>query len=376
MAQRTLCWLFLGAVLGSPACRAQNRLAAVRVVSAQEITVAQCGSIVGRDGGYSVRAWQADYWLFGDSILKQPDDSGSTWRDQSLSRLAEIAPARRVMRFEEPRDARGHPRRLLPFTPEEAAYNAQHLGEDCAVPPCGARWALWPGAALWDAKRQRVLVFYQLIHALPGPFNFEGRGSSLALWSAEEQAATRPIVAAGTAYPTLLLQGAEPAFGSAARIEQGVLYAFGCQRDELAHHCLLGRVPVEKALERRAWAFWDGRRFSPDLRAAEPVLDAAPIFYVGRIEPLGQYLALYAEPMSNRVVMRTAPALTGPWSDAQLVFDVALFPSDTLYDALAHEELSEDGGLTQYVTYSRRRAAGSWDMDTVLVRLRLAPAQR
>ncbi len=370
-------WPIRAAVaLSLAACRAPHQPAAVRVVSAEEITVAQCQSIIGRDGGYSVRAWRNDYWLFGDSVLEEPDDSGSTWREQSLSRLAELSPARRVMRFEEPRDAQGHPRRLLPFTPEEAAYNAQHRGEECAVPPCGARWALWPGAALWDPVEQRVLVFYQLVHARPGPFNFEGLGSSLAVWSGEDVAAARPVLAAGATHPTLLFQGHDPAFGNAARIEDGVLYAFGCVREELAHRCQLGRVPLERALERRAWTFWDGRGFSGDLRDAKPVVEAAPIFFIGRVESLGQYLALYAAPMSNRVVVRTSRALTGPWSDEQPVFDVALLPSETLYDALAHEELSEDGGFTQYVTFSRRRSAGSWRMDTVLVRLRLASAPR
>jgi len=70
---------------------------------------------------------------------------------------------------------------------------------------------------------------------------------------------------------------------------------------------------------------------------------------------IGQWMTVYSEPLSNQVVFRTAPALTGPWSQEGNLF-VATYQDGnggTAYDAVVHPELAEQGGKVQYVTYSR-----------------------
>ncbi len=63
-------------------------------------------------------------------------------------------------------------------------------GEDCKEKPCGARYVVWPGNMLFDEANNRVLVFYNLIYAEPGDFNFEGIGSSIAVWNDPDE---RPV---------------------------------------------------------------------------------------------------------------------------------------------------------------------------------------
>ena len=57
-----------------------------------------------------------------------------------------------------------------------------------------ARWALWPGAPVFDTAGNRALIPYGLIYAEPGSFNFHGVGSSLAVWDDFTALPTRPVL--------------------------------------------------------------------------------------------------------------------------------------------------------------------------------------
>lgn len=81
----------------------------------------------------------------------------------------------------------------------------------------------------------------------------------------------------------------------------------------------------------------------------------APSVTVARNSHLGLWTAIYCEPLSNRVVIRTAAELTGPWSDARLLFEASKQPAGA-YDANWHPEYDE--GSTMYVTYSRSNHKG------------------
>jgi hypothetical protein len=319
--------------------------------------------IQGRDGGPSGVVWGHSVWTFGDTVLEQKDAEGTNWHHNSFSLTDDKSAADGLTGFAERLDSAGAPRYFVAPTAEEAVFNADHRGEPCKVAPCGARWAVWPGPPIWDAARSRALLFYGLIYAEPGDFNFHGVGQSVAVWSDFAAEPQRPILTPGAEHPTLLFAQGEPPWGTAALIDDDQLYAFGCDSDHngLAPPCYLARVAPARVLERGAWSFWDGAAWSAAGR--QSLFTGAPSMTVARNRHLGLWTAIYCEPLSNRVVVRTAAALTGPWSEARLLFEADKEPAGA-YDANWHPEFDE--GDTLYVSYSRSNHKGWFGAEFVL----------
>ena len=187
----------------------------------------QSPTIQGRDGGPSGVVWGHSVWTFGDTVLDLSDAEGTNWHHNSFSITDDRQAADGLTGFTERLDGAGAPRYLLAPTAEEAVFNAEHRGDPCKVTPCGARWAVWPGPPIWDAARSRALLFYGLIYAEPGDFNFRGVGQSVAVWSDFAAEPQRPVVTPGAEHPTVLFPTGEPPWGTAALIDDDQLYAFG-----------------------------------------------------------------------------------------------------------------------------------------------------
>jgi len=362
----------LGVVLlvGALACGTPP---AAQVQSATEAgTVAQSTLIIGRDGGRSGLLWGLSVWLFGDTFSSVPDAEGQTLHGNSFA-FTSVLSADGGIALTERTDASGAPSYLLAPTDDEAAFIAEHQGNPCAEQPCGARYAAWPGAPLFDAARNRALIPYGLVWAAPGDFNFYSVGQSFAVWTDFSSLPERPVVAPGAAFPTLLFSQDEPGFGSAVAIDDDTLYAFACVQDSVTFHCLVGQVDLASVLDRSAWRYWDGAEWSSSLASARPVFDASSIVSVQFNTYLGVWTAVYSAPLSNDVKLRTAPAPVGPWSD-----ELHLFTADrngmggTSYDAAPHLEFAENGGQVLYVTYSRPNGNGPFGDEFALERVALA----
>ncbi len=343
---------------------------AVQVVEATELPiVSQSNVIVGRDGAGSALLWGRSVWVFGDTVSSVPDAEGQTWHNNSFAFTSDLSAAGGVT-VTTPTDPSGAPVYFLPPTADEAAFIAAHQGTACQEAPCGARFAAWPGAPVFDAARNRALVPYSLVWAAPGDFNFYGVGQSYAIWDDISTAVQRPIVSPGAPHPTLLFGQDEPGFGTATAVQGDELFAFGCVQDGLTFHCLLGEVALDAVLDRSAWRYWDGSAWSTSLSAAQPVFDASSIVSVQYNPYLGQWTAIYSAVLSNDVLIRTGPQLVGPWSDAtRLLTADRRGLGGTSYDAQAHAELAEDGGQVLYVTYSRPNGDGPFGSELALVRV-------
>lgn len=329
----------------------------------------QSPTIQGRDGGPSGVVWGHSVWTFGDTVLDLSDAEGTNWHHNSFSITDDRQAGDGISGFTERLDGAGAPRYLLAPTAEEAVFNAEHRGDPCKVTPCGARWAVWPGPPIWDAARSRALLFYGLIYGEPGDFNFRGVGQSVAVWSDFAAEPQRPVVSPGAEHPTVLFPTGEPPWGTAALIDGDQLYAFACDSDGngLAPPCYLARVEPARVLERSAWRSWDGAGFSAGGKQA--LFTGAPSITVARSRHLGLWAAIYCEPLSNRVVLRTAAELTGPWSDARLLFEASKEPAGA-YDANWHPEYDDsDEGNTLYVTFSRSNHKGWFGSEFALVKV-------
>jgi hypothetical protein len=363
-------WAATVLLLGAVACGTPP---AAQVQSATELgTVSQTALIVGRDGGRSGLLWGLSVWLFGDTFSSVADADGQTLHGNSFAFTGSLSADGGIELTERP-DASGAPTYLLSPTDDEAAFIAAHAGDPCQEQPCGARYAAWPGAPLFDTTRNRAVIPYGLVWAAPGDFNFYGVGQSFALWTDFSSLPDRPVVAPGAPHPTLLFGQDEPGFGSAVAIDGEALYAFACVQDGLTFHCLLGQVDLGSVLDRSAWTYWDGAGWSTSITSAQPVFDASSIVSVQFNSFLGVWTAVYSAPLTNDVMLRTAPALVGPWSD-----ELHLFTADrigmagTSYDAAPHTELAENGGQVLYVSYSRPNGNGLFGADFAIERVVLA----
>jgi len=259
----------------------------------------------------------------------------------------------------------GAPESFLPDSDSERAYAEAHAGDHCSVEPCGARFALWPAALVADPSRARMLVFYGKISAGVGLFNFTSAGDSIAVWKDFDTPPDR-----GPAAAPMMFTRVNELYGNAAVVEGDDLYVYGCGAGKpYTRPCRVARVPLGDALDRSRWVYYAGGGWSSSPSDAVPVLDADDVLSVAYDAYLSSYLAVYAPPLTNHVMMRTSKRPEGPWSDATTAF-AAKAPSELwVYDAHAHPEYERDGGRVEYVTYSRTTGGGAGEIRLVRVEL-------
>ncbi len=348
---------------------------AARVQDAGEIgTLQQSSRVVGRDGPASALVWAHELWTFGDTFLSLDNAEGTNFVSNTFATSANQLSSTNAgsLSLADRLDDAGAPDQLLQPTPGEEAYDLAHRSlpdGGCTQSPCGGRWATWPATTVFDpTDGGTALTFYTLITAAPGAFNFSGVGQSIAVWTDFDAFPARPEPGRCPQSPTLLFCVDEPPFGIFATEVDGGLFAFGCPQSGLSFPCQLATVPFAQALDRSAWSYWDGKGWSSDLSTAQPVFEGASIGGLFFDAHLRAWLAIYSRPLSNVVVFRTAPALTGPWSDESSLFVPDLKGSSgPTYDARPHPELSEGDGQVIYVTFSR--STGLFSSEIALVRV-------
>jgi len=370
-------WLASSLVLGMSGCSGNSGPPPDSVVvNVTDLgTLETSSKILGRDGGYSGVFEGKSVWLYGDTFLASPDAEGRTLISDSWSWTTDLNAQDGITGFQERDDSVGAPTMILSESPQELAYDRAHSGNPCQEQPCGARWALWPSAIIADPTGNRALIFYMLVSAAPGNFNFQGVGNSLAIWQNFEDQPQRPTINPPVVadHPDLLFNQNEPSFGSAVLMNGGVLYVYGCGTPSTTDkQCRLGRVNPTDVLNRSAWTYYAGNgTWSSQIGDAVPVLTADNILNISWNAYLQQYVAVYSAPLSLDVMMRTSPNPEGPWSGELKVF-TAMQPAQggNVYDAQTHPEYDVDNGRVMYVSYSRGTGTFSSEIRLVSVELR------
>lgn len=319
--------------------------------------------ILGRDGGYSALFQGFSVWLYGDTFLARADAQNRTLLSDSWSFTTDLNAQSGLSGFQERLDSTGAPIMILPETAAEQAFNQAHNVNNCVAQPCGARWALWPGAIVVNPANNTALISYMVVSAQPGAFNFQGIGTSVATWQNLQSQPQRPILNPPIVanHPDLMFTQDEPGFGSAAFVTNGILYVYGCgiPANGSDKGCRLGRVDPSRAQDRSKWTFYAGNgNWSSKVSDAISVFNGGPgILSVSWNSFLQRYVAVYSAVFSQNVMMRTSPNPEGPWSGEVVAF-VAMQPSSgNVYDAHAHSEYDVNGGQTIFVSYSRATPA-------------------
>lgn len=348
-------------------------------VTVSEVTdlgiVDQGPALYDRDGGYSGIVGDKNVWVFGDTVLNEPNSNGDTWLSNSWSFGYDMAATDGISGLTMGHDDSGTPTELLTYTIEEENYNRLHTGENCED-PCGGRWALWPGPVVHDPDNQRSLVFFAKIQAEPGEFNFYSVGQSVAVWEENAQRPVRLTIDESAEYPTLMFDAHSPSFGHAALLHDGYLFAYACNRKGDVKPCKLAKVVADKVHDRAAWQFYAG-----DDEWSDKTDDARVLFYGNDIlsvhwnNYLQRFIAIYNKPQSRDIMLRSAPSPKGPWT-RETRFARALPTSNGngwVYDALAHPEFSENAERHIYITYTYETTL--WKRDMRLLTITVNPKQ-
>jgi len=366
--------LLVGAGCGSSQSNSGSP-AALKIVNATDMgAISTNPDILGRDGAYSALFQGFSVWLYGDTFLAKPNADGFTLISNSWSYTTDLNAHDGITGFQERPDSSGAPSMILTLTPVELAFNLAHSGNPCQEQPCGKRWALWPASIVSDPTRDQALIFYMVVSAQPGDFNFQAVGSSVALWQSFQQTPQRPTFNPPIVpnHADLMFNDSQPNFGTASLIQKGTLYVYGCGTsiNGADKGCRLARVSPGEAQNLNAWTFYSGNgNWSPQINDAVSVFTGSSIISVGWNSFLQQYVAVYSRPLSQNVVIRSSPNPEGPWS-GELVAFVAMQPvSGKVYDAHAHSEYDMNGGQTIFVTYSR--STGTFTSEVRLVSLTL-----
>ncbi|MDQ1689383.1 MAG: hypothetical protein QOK42_2358 [Frankiaceae bacterium] len=342
------------------------------------------GALPGRDNASSVAAGGKSYWFFGDTFINAPlsavNNSAAVTTD--LDGTDGITVLSSNLKTDDPV---GAPVAAIAKTARELGFEKQHASTSCAGSRdsyCGSQFAHWPGAAVLDAARHRLLVLTTKIcrFGLTGcQTGFTGTviGGGVTAVDLRTGAVTRLAIKHQEPYfspegiDRTLLFPSTTFFGGTAWTEAGFLYsAQAC--DPYTFGCALARVPLASVDDRATWRFYRGSRggvptWSAQSAGAPRILSTGAAGGTIQWAPaMKSYLAIYTVPYASDVVYRTAPHAWGPWSAAnRLITTMAPQGEVPNYAAFAHPEYSTDGGLTQYVTYYH---SGYGELELVKVR--------
>jgi hypothetical protein len=93
--------------------------------------------------------------------------------------------------------------------------------------------------------------------------------------------------------------------------------------------------------------------WAPKFVPTAPLFDSVPNeMSAAYNHHLRKYVAFHSLHRENKVVLRTAPAVTGPWSEPEIVYrPEKLSDQDLIYAAKEHPELARENGRVLYVTF-------------------------
>jgi hypothetical protein len=293
---------------------------------------------VGGDGASSVDLGDGRIlWLFGDSWI---DPSGQRTRQSARMVSNSVAiqvgadPATASIRFYWGRAADGSAAALIPDEGDERHWfgNGVRVGD-------------------------RLLLFLNRVRGTDTGIGFESVG-----WTAwmvanpdAEPSTWRMTRLATPPNPLGVLVG----FAAVLRLGEHV-FAFGSQDPVKSHPIYAVRWPVPQArqgaLSNPEW--WAGERLGwvPDSSAAP----RQPLFEKGQSEltihgdeATERFLAVQTQGFGPAdVMMRAAPALTGPWSESRMLYRPLEYyrPNVMIYSAKAHPELTGAHLVLTYAT--------------------------
>jgi hypothetical protein len=303
--------------------------------------------VTGADGATStVFPSGKSLWVFGDTIEGPFKTVHGLELGGFRSNTAAIVPhqdaAKGIRQFRFLADADGkRPRQLVPFAPHEDP-NKHRV------------WAIH-GTCTTD----QIYLFYHRITLLKGVdvfVNFQLDGMGIARAKVDDLEFERLTAPDGTLE---FWKGDDPSFGVFVDRSEDYIYLWG----SLATGMHLARTRsdtiavlpsyeylVEAPTNRQPAA---RPRWSKRFRPTAPLFDSVPNEMSAAYNRyLKKYVAFHSLHRENKIAMRTAPQIVGPWSEPQIVYrPERVKDTDLIYAAKEHPELASQDGRVLYVTY-------------------------
>jgi hypothetical protein len=303
------------------------------------ITGADCASSIPLSATNSL-------WIFGDTV----EGPFKTIRNLDLTKLrsntgalvSQQDPSNGIKEFRFLSDDTGNrPRQVVAFDPNENPSQTRI-------------WAVH-GVAIGD----EIYLFYHRITLLKGVdvfVNFQLNGMGMAKAKIADLEFSRLTAPDGTRE---FWKGEQPTFGVFVVKAEDYLYLWG----SLATGMFLARTRPDKVEELASYEYlveaptaarpnasprWD-KTFQPSASLFDSVPNEMSAAYNRHLR---KYVAIHSYHRENKIVMRTADSIVGPWSAGEIVYRPKLTGNDDLiYAAKEHPELAQDNGRKIYVSF-------------------------
>jgi hypothetical protein len=229
------------------------------------------------------------------------------------------------------------------------------------TPSDGSGW-FWLQAGIVQDKN--LFIFLAQIEKTdkPGVFGFRRIGQWLGIVSNPNDDPTRWRCRLLKLPCSAFSPEREMAFGVAVVRDNDYLYVYGTDEDVLPtsrdRYLIVARVLISDLRGFAAWRFYDGHGWSTDFRASKRMVSQmASEGSVSYLVDRKQYVLVYTEGgLSDRILARTAPEPSGPWSPPSVIYrcpeparDKRMF----CYGAKAHPSLGNGHDLlVSYVANS------------------------
>jgi hypothetical protein len=191
-----------------------------------------------------------------------------------------------------------------------------------------------------------------------GAFGFRQIGQSIGIVSNPEDDPTTWRCEQRKLPCTIFSPGRQLTFGAAVLRDEGFLYIYGTDeairpmaRDR---YLIVARARLNQIQEFTAWRFFDGHAWSAEFKDSRRLVRGmASEGSVSYLPDVKQYVLVYTEGgLSDRILARTAPSPTGPWSAAAIIYRCPEAGRDKrifCYAAKAHPSLGR--GTELVVSY-------------------------
>jgi hypothetical protein len=303
--------------------------------------------ITGADGATSLVLPSGDsLWMFGDTVegpfesIRKLELTGLRSNTAAIVRKQNVSDGIREFSFLADESGK-RPRQVVPFAGDE----------DPAI------HRIWPIHGV--TVGHNIFVLYHRITLLKGVdvfLNFQLDGMGIARAEVGKYNFTRLTAPDGTRE---FWKGKEPTFGVFAQRDENYLYLWGSLAtgmflartrpdsiETLSTYEYLVEAPDLKNPERLV-------RWSKTFRPTATLFDSVPNEMSASFNAyLRKYVAFHSLHRENKIVMRSAERITGPWSEPQVVYrPEKTTESDLIYAAKEHPELARDGARILYVTF-------------------------
>jgi hypothetical protein len=239
--------------------------------------------------------------------------------------------------------------------------NADRKAGAIFTPSDGRGWFWLQAGACVD---KNLFVFLSQVEKgnQTGAFGFRQVGQSLGIVSNPDDDPTLWRCEQLKLPCTIFSRERELTFGAAVLRDNDHLYVYGTDEDVKPtgrdRFLIVARVPLPRIRDFTAWRFYDGRGWNDDLRASHRMVSGmASEGSVSYLPDVKQYVLVYTDGgLSDRILARTAPAPTGPWSAPAVNYrcpEAGRDRKNFCYGAKAHPSLAHGNELVvSYVANS------------------------